>query len=563
MRAIVALLLVGNIFLWTGCAAAPKPPPAPELPPPLKAGDTNIVTIAPPAQPKHNLIEFTGIGTIFQSVLGVVDRMRSLLGSRFPFLESTPPVLPITDSGNADSPNPAVKAAAAAKADEDQAPQKIKALNYLASLGCGGCYPDVEQALLDALDDCTEKVRYAAVTGLREAAGNPCVACRSKSCCSPKVLKKLNEVANEQNNDSCFIEPSERVRRMARLAMRACGESPPESTTLPQEGPSEEVGGSKFSPIDQLVQQRDLARPTDKPMSWDQPGIPQESFVVARVNDEPIFQHEIEEATRRQAAKLKQQGHRVDMYFLSRQELENSIQRKLICQHARENLSSDMIMQVVYFDDKQPASVMGKSKNLVVSDDEEKLISYWLAHHLRVNDAISNVEMRRWYSTHPRQYYSGDTMVRWEQISAPFHNFPSRRKAIETLQNALAVAQGLPSNGPPESVVEIESNTHGWTSLKQNSNRELAKTLAVLPIGHVSEILEDPLGVQFVRVLQRRPAGQMPLEQVADLVRQEMVQERFENQKQKYIQHRLQSAKIERYWKKASRDKRSLPSVPE
>ena len=44
--------------------------------------------------------------------------------------------------------SPAVKAAAEAKAEEDQAPQKAKAIRYLASLGCGKCYPDTEEALL-------------------------------------------------------------------------------------------------------------------------------------------------------------------------------------------------------------------------------------------------------------------------------------------------------------------------------------------------------------------------------------------------------------------------------
>ena len=68
----------------------------------------------------------------------------------FPGLEALPPLLSIADPKNLQSSNPAVAAAAGAKADEDQAAQKIKAIRYLATLGCAGCYPDVEDALLAA-----------------------------------------------------------------------------------------------------------------------------------------------------------------------------------------------------------------------------------------------------------------------------------------------------------------------------------------------------------------------------------------------------------------------------
>jgi hypothetical protein len=77
-----------------------------------------------------------------------------------------------TDSpANLESQNPALKAAAKVKSEEDLAPQKIKAIKYLATIGCG-CYPGVREALLAALDDCTESVRYEAAIAFCQAAGN-------------------------------------------------------------------------------------------------------------------------------------------------------------------------------------------------------------------------------------------------------------------------------------------------------------------------------------------------------------------------------------------------------
>jgi hypothetical protein len=247
--AILLLLLLATV-LETGCAAAAPStvPAAPTLPTSATAANgTSIVAISPPAQPccpKQTLPQFLGINGLFKGIGGLLNRLRNRLGSRFPGLEAKPELLSITDPANLSSPNPAVAEAAKVKADEDGAAQKIKAIRYLASIGCTVCYPDVEPALLAALDDCTEAVRYEAVVGLRAAAGNPCKTCRTKSCCSPKIIAKLDKMANQTDSNGCNYESSERVRRVARLALGACGNTTapnPAVSPLPLEGPSGEL----------------------------------------------------------------------------------------------------------------------------------------------------------------------------------------------------------------------------------------------------------------------------------------------------------------------------------
>ncbi len=135
--------------------------------------------------------------------------------------------------------SPAVQAAAEVKAEEDKSAQKTKAIQYLASVGCVSCYSGIEKGLLAALDDCTEAVRYEAVKGLRKAAGEPCASCKSGSCCTPNIVKKLEKIARETDAQGCFVEPSARVRRVARLALSNCrGTLPAEPEPTPEEGPS-------------------------------------------------------------------------------------------------------------------------------------------------------------------------------------------------------------------------------------------------------------------------------------------------------------------------------------
>lgn len=276
-------VILGAVVIATfGCAAtpvAPTPDSGSDLTAALQSlsnADSALVSINQPGEccPKQNLPQFLGVECVCRGVQGLVNGIRNRLGMAFPGLEAKPPLLAITDPANMseDSP-PAVKAAAEIKAQEDQAAQKIKAIRYLATIGCGGCYPDVEDALIAAMEDCTEEVRYEAVLAVRKTAGKTCVYCSCDSCCSEKVQKKLRELANGQGCPCCVGEQSARIRRHARLALQACGPpviveepepvEPPEPIETPTEGPEEGApeegetpaeGGDEEEPAEELAE---------------------------------------------------------------------------------------------------------------------------------------------------------------------------------------------------------------------------------------------------------------------------------------------------------------------
>jgi len=130
----------------------------------------------------------------------------------------------IADPENLESDNPAIKMAAEAKAEADLAPQKIKAIKFLATVCC--CcsqYKDeVKKALLAALEDCTEEVRYEAAVALCQCSGDPCTHCNRCSCCDPDIMSKLAELADAKDPDGCYLEASPRVRAAARNALNGC-----------------------------------------------------------------------------------------------------------------------------------------------------------------------------------------------------------------------------------------------------------------------------------------------------------------------------------------------------
>lgn len=202
----LTLAYLGLIALFCGVAAAeaqePKPP-------------TTLWTFLgfPPAHKVH-------------------DHLSNHKGNH-PGLERKPPRLAIADPKNLKSPVPAIKKAAEVKEQEDLAPQKIKAIKYLAIIGCG-CYNrdgSITEALLAALDDCTETVRLAAAEAIADSAGGDvCENCGEHSCCSKEIHDRLMKMAYETNKEGCLIEPSERVRRAAIRALMVC----PPQEELPQ-----------------------------------------------------------------------------------------------------------------------------------------------------------------------------------------------------------------------------------------------------------------------------------------------------------------------------------------
>ena len=152
------------------------------------------------------LWNFLGIPQGLQKIRDATVNRRG----KHPKLERKPPLKSIADPSHLESDDPAIKEAAKIKTQEDMAKQKIKAIKYLATVGCG-CYPGVKEALLDALEDCTEEVRNEAAVALCQAAGDHCDICDS-SCCDAATMSKLHERAFGKRANGCFIESSARVR---------------------------------------------------------------------------------------------------------------------------------------------------------------------------------------------------------------------------------------------------------------------------------------------------------------------------------------------------------------
>jgi hypothetical protein len=150
--------------------------------------------------------------------------------------------------------------------------KKIKAIKYLAKIGCG-CYDKdgaVSKALIAAMGDCDEEVRLAAVKAIiKTAKGGCCENCGSVSCCKKDVVEQLAKMAYEVDDKGCWIEPSERVRNLAAQAAEIC---------CPFQWPQYEMVPTQSTPIQQDNQNdRELKKePTTLEPAPDAPAVPVE-----------------------------------------------------------------------------------------------------------------------------------------------------------------------------------------------------------------------------------------------------------------------------------------------
>lgn len=241
---------------------------------------------APAAAGGGTLWHFLGIP---QGARYVRDQTFNRNGNR-PGLERKPPLKPIGDPKNLESPDASIKKAAEVKQAEDLKKQKIKAIKYLASIGCG-CYNrdgSITDAMLKSMDDCTEEVRLATVQSISEAAmGERCANCKQKSCCSEELSNKLYEIAYGRDDEGCYLEPSERVRLAAAEALRTCCESRGDDMMFmdPSASPTPAMPGGEQPNI---VPEVGGERPADVPPGLINPGLPAPPATIPLQNPAPI-----------------------------------------------------------------------------------------------------------------------------------------------------------------------------------------------------------------------------------------------------------------------------------
>jgi hypothetical protein len=223
-------LIYGSGLLSVGCAGlSPLDyPPEPVLP----TGVANGAAAEPMTLPR-----FLGLDKVCRRTSTFVRAQRERAAQFLPVLSPKPLAIPLSHPDNANSASPTIANVHKMKAKKAAAQVKVKAVAELASYGCAAD-PHVEEGLLAALCDADAAVREAAaeaVLASTRSCGNGC-----GGCCSEAIRARLTEMVFSREGPCCWTEPSSRARRLARLALDACG-GPLETVKNQERGIPEEV----------------------------------------------------------------------------------------------------------------------------------------------------------------------------------------------------------------------------------------------------------------------------------------------------------------------------------
>ncbi len=217
--ALLAMVALVCIFGGTGCASLAALDRSAQNHVPRSHGIPVEAKPAPMTLPR-----FLGADVVIRRTVLLCQVVREKAAIAVPALEPKPLALPLSHPASADSPSPAVAGAHKTQKAKAAKAAKVKAIAILAGEDCA-TNPHVEEGLLAALDDVSSDVRIAAIEAVLRSRRSCEVGCNDclGGCCSPAIRAKLTTMVFEKSGPNCWLEPSSKARRLARLALDACG----------------------------------------------------------------------------------------------------------------------------------------------------------------------------------------------------------------------------------------------------------------------------------------------------------------------------------------------------
>ncbi|HVW37720.1 MAG TPA: peptidylprolyl isomerase [Pirellulales bacterium] len=184
---------------------------------------------------------------------------------------------------------------------------------------------------------------------------------------------------------------------------------------------------------------------------------------------------------------------------------------------------------------KAEGSSLAKLKQTFV---EQQLAAQFLTDHTKVDEEVHPDELLAYYHAHYEEYMF-PAKVRWEQLLVKF----SSRGKIQARQLIADMGNQVRAGAPWGAVAKARSEgstaedggVWDWTSQGAMKFKELDEALFKLPIGAMSQILEDDRSVQIVRVTERTEAGVISFEEKQREIKKLIVDERIKKKKDEYV----------------------------
>jgi len=170
----------------------------------------------------------------------------------------------------------------------------------------------------------------------------------------------------------------------------------------------------------------------------------------------------------------------------------------------------------------------------------EQAIAYsYMQQQLKAEEEVRREDMLEYYLAH-RADYETPPQAKFEQITARFDRFSTKEEAFRAVAEwGNLVLKGQPfadvAKTKSQSFNAASGGLNDWTSQGSLRSEAIDRALFSLPVGRMSQILEDEDGFHIVRVVDRHPLLRKPFEDVQPEIKKKIKQDRSEKQRKDYL----------------------------
>ncbi|REK12879.1 MAG: hypothetical protein DWQ37_09620 [Planctomycetota bacterium] len=173
---------------------------------------------------------------------------------------------------------------------------------------------------------------------------------------------------------------------------------------------------------------------------------------------------------------------------------------------------------------------------------DQSMAAGWLQQSVsRAEKDPTHDEMLEYYNAHVTDWET-PARARWEEITAKWSNFRTRddaRAAIARWGNDVFVRHvpfGEVAKAHSQDYAADDGGVHDWASKGSLVSEAIDQALFSLPIGQLSQIIEDEEGCHIVRVLERDELRRAPFVEVQPEIKQALHDGGAEERRKKYVE---------------------------
>ncbi|HEX4142594.1 MAG TPA: peptidyl-prolyl cis-trans isomerase [Pirellulales bacterium] len=169
---------------------------------------------------------------------------------------------------------------------------------------------------------------------------------------------------------------------------------------------------------------------------------------------------------------------------------------------------------------------------------ENSFAQHWIDEKVKDDHEITHEEMHAYYRAHMAGYET-PARARWEHLMVRFDKFESKEAAWQALAGwGREIQAGAKfsdvATAHSQDISATDGGVHTWTNKDSLVSQVLDNALFTLPVGELSQILEDKRGFHIIRVVERDELTVTPFTDAQPEIKKKIHDERVGDKKQAY-----------------------------